>query len=260
MKGSNQQKTTGGPAVWKTALAAAALCGLCLSATAQNPNPGVLPPEANAFGKTYSQWAASWWQWAFSIPADLSPLNDPTGANGALGQSGKVWFLAGLLGGPGGSATRSLAVPAGKALFFPVVNYTWVNMPELGDNPWSPEQEAFARDLIADAMDMATDLSCQIDGRPVANLTAYRTQTAPGQAFMVDVPVNDMWGLVSMGATPGLHGPTVDDGIYLLLAPLSKGAHTIHFTGGISDWFHLDVTYNLVVGPALPAQASLQAQ
>jgi len=107
------------------------------------------PRGGHAFGQTYSQWAASWWQWALSIPADISPLNDPTGANAAPGQSGHVWFLAGILGGSGGAATRSVAVPAGKALFFPILNYTWVNMPELGANPWSPEQEAFARDLIA---------------------------------------------------------------------------------------------------------------
>jgi hypothetical protein len=43
----------------------------------------VLPPGGHAFGQTYSQWAASWWQWALPIPADISPLNDPTGANAA---------------------------------------------------------------------------------------------------------------------------------------------------------------------------------
>ena len=25
-----------------------------------NPNPGVLPPSSNSFGKTYGEWNASW--------------------------------------------------------------------------------------------------------------------------------------------------------------------------------------------------------
>ncbi|HEY5911759.1 MAG TPA: hypothetical protein VJA21_14250 [Verrucomicrobiae bacterium] len=248
MSHSNQRDQTGRSTPWKTSVAVGALCCLCLSAAAQNVNPRVLPPGANAFGRTYSEWAASWWQWAFSIPADISPLNDTTGAYGAQGQSGHVWFLAGLTGTPGGPVTRTLAVPVGKALFFPVVNEMWVNMPELGDNPWSPGQEVFARTFIANVMDTAADLTCQIDGAPLINLAGYRMQTAAGQAFMVNVPVGDVWGLVSAGATPGLHGPCVDDGIYLLVAPLSAGAHTIHFTASLAGGFHLDVTYNLTVG------------
>ena len=78
---------------------------------------------------------------------------------------------------------------------------------------------------------------------------------------MVNVPVNDIWGLVSMGATPGLHGPTVDDGIYLLLAPLSAGAHTLHFTATLGGgWFHLDIAYNVVVSLPPPVQASVVAE
>ena len=34
------------------------------------PNPPVIPPHANAFGKTYGEWAAEWWQWASALPAD----------------------------------------------------------------------------------------------------------------------------------------------------------------------------------------------
>ncbi len=221
------------------------LCG-AVGALAQNLNPRVLPVQAEAFGKSYSEWAESWWLWAWSIPADVSPLNDPTGASAALGQSGPVWFLAGVLT-PGGSVTRTITVPAGKALFFPIVNELWVNFPQLGDNPWSPAQEAYARSVIAEAMNQAHDLSCEVDGRSLENLDGYRTRTEPGEAFMVSVPMNDIWGVVAAGATPGLHGPSVEDGVYVMLAPLTPGRHTIHFAASLGDFFILDVTYHITV-------------
>jgi hypothetical protein len=43
----------------------------------------------------------------------------------------------------------------------------------------------------------------------------------------------------------------VDDGIYLMLAPLKPGLHTIHITsastGSLLGEFALDVTYHLTV-------------
>ena len=51
-----------------------------------------------------------------------------------VGQSGSVWFLAGIFGG--GSATRTCAVPAGKALYFPVLNSVNINAPNVcGQGP-----------------------------------------------------------------------------------------------------------------------------
>src|SRR3989442_8315950 len=68
---------------------------------AQNPNPGVIPPNAKAFGMTYGEWSAKWWQWAFSLPVDQNPFFDEGGtcSNGANGQPepGPVWFLTGVI-------------------------------------------------------------------------------------------------------------------------------------------------------------------
>jgi hypothetical protein len=60
-----------------------------------NPNPGILPPSSNPFGKSYGAWSDAWVQWAYSIPADQNPIADTTGQFAGMGQSGKVWFLAG---------------------------------------------------------------------------------------------------------------------------------------------------------------------
>src|SRR4030081_3634226 len=76
---------------------------------------------------TYGQWSARWSQWALAIPKGTNPLLDTTGAKCAVGQGGPVWFLAGTFGS--GSVSRSCTVPAGKALFFPVVNAFYVQEP-----------------------------------------------------------------------------------------------------------------------------------
>jgi len=80
----------------------------------------------------------------------------------------------------------------------------------------------------------------------VANIEGYRSVTPDGAEYMVAFPENGLWGLPA-----GSYGPTVDDGIYLMVAPLRPGQHTVHFTAASKDsWagdFSLDVTYHLTV-------------
>jgi hypothetical protein len=201
--------------------------------------PKVLPPHSTAFGMGYAEHAAAWLEWITSIPNASSPLFDVDGSYGAVGQGGKVWFLA---GNTGGSMTRSVTVPVGKAYFFPVVNYFWVNTPEWGDAPWSPEQEAFARSVLAGYIDTAQNLVLQIDGRNVPNVYEFlRVNSAVGTC-MLPPPADNLFG-----ANAGPH-PCVADGFWALLPPLSVGKHTIRFAGQIPDaGFSLDVTYHVTV-------------
>lgn len=179
-----------------------------------------------------------------------NPVSDLTGQNAALGQGGPVWFLAGTFGG---RAERTVTVPAGKALFFPIVNQVWVNLPDWGDSPWSKDQASYARDLIGAVIDTAYDMACQIDGVPVKHIAGYRFSTAKGDEFMVEFPAGDIWGLVGNQTPggeiflPGSYGPSLQDGVYLMLAPLSAGTHTIQFTAGTAGGFHLEVLYHLTI-------------
>src|SRR5437762_10186792 len=107
----------------RTVAIAGLILGISLgvgSASGQNlGNPGILPPNSNAFGRSYAEWSAAWWQWLLSIPADTNP-NFATGdVDCTLGQTGHVWFLAGTFGG---SATRNCMIATGKALFFSPLN------------------------------------------------------------------------------------------------------------------------------------------
>lgn len=245
MKTTNLIKTAGALAL------AVSLSVLSASAGQGNQgNPGVIPPQASSHGLTYGQWGDAWWQWGFSFPADKNPLLDQTGANALLRQHGSVWFLAGTTGG---NAERTVTVPPGKTLFFPIVNNLWINIPALGDQPWSPQQEAFARAYIAVAIEDMAEVTCVVDGKALKNLNAYRCQTPPGQGFMTYIPENDIWGLVGLPTVdggifqPGLYGPSVQDGLYVMLTPLAPGQHTIQFSAmGFHGW-GLDVTYHLTV-------------
>jgi hypothetical protein len=228
-------------------------------AFAKNPNPGVLPPQSHAFGMTYGEWSAAWWQWAFSLPTDHHPLFDT--ADCSAGQSGKVFFLGGTFvttmnpsGTIVGVANRNCTVPAGKALFFPIINTECSTLEGNGTT------DAALRECAEFFQDHAIDLEGTIDGVPLQNLESYRVQSP----LFTYGPLPNKNVLQSFGvnAPAGATSPAVADGVYLLLAPLSVGNHTLHFSGDQSfsiaagdpfDFeFELDVTYNLTVAPRRP--------
>lgn len=199
----------------------------------------ILPPQPRHSQRIYSEYQARWWQWATSLPADHNPLLDT--ADGTAGQAGPVWNLGGVFGS--GPVERTLTVSAAKALFFPVLNlaYFLTEMP--------PDTEEGSRDLINTIMDHIVSSFVEIDGRPVAHLERYRTES---RLFEIGpLPANNI-----VGVDAGRVVPTVDDGIYLLLLSLSPGEHTIHFGGrvfvpedvlGFEYEIIQDVTYHLTV-------------
>ena len=205
---------------------------------AQNPNPGVLPPDSHPFGKTYGEWSNAWWQWAYSIPVPNNPVLDTTGANCSVGQSGNVWFLAGTFNS-GETITRTCTVPHGKALFVPIFNSENDNIgvtPPLTADQLRAALNAFFKCCV----DPST-FSAEVDGVAIQQLGNYRAgQNNPVFSFML--PVKNVYP----GSPPaGTYSPVVSDGYYLMLAPLSTGTHTIHFvalSGG------QDVTYTLTIG------------
>jgi hypothetical protein len=204
---------------------------------AQDSHPRIIPPNARAFGMTYGEWSAKWWQWAFSLPIDQNPFFDEGGAcaHGANGQPepGPVWFLTGVIN-VSGTAVRNCVVPMGKALFFPLIN---VECSTLEADPFHGNNEAELR-ACASRFHFG-DVFAEIDGMAVENLARYLKQSP---IFTFTVPPNNV-----LGVTAGT-GQSVSDGYYLMLAPLSVGKHVIHFGGTFTDFaFTLDITYNISV-------------
>lgn len=244
---------------------AAAAAGLLLTVVfpalaggGNDGNPGILPPQSHAFGASYADWSAKWWEWTLAFPADADPANDTAPLDTA--QSGNVWFLPGAHGSAIVSSstvlTREATVPSGKALFFPVIA-TWV------DNSGCPSYTDFSvaelRSQAAGSFSYVSEASCTIDGVTVQGLsnpqtTPYRVQSP---AFSYTLASSDNLLAADFGEPCIPDGttvsPAVSDGVFLMLAPLSVGDHTIRFVGVVgpleSPFFSLDITYHLKVVP-----------
>lgn len=229
-----------------TLLAAAVLAMLVTPSPASAvEQAGVFPPGAHPYGQSYSQWAADWWSWVLTQPAAVNPLLDPTGANCAQGQSGRVWFLVGTFGA--GTATRSCTVPKGTALLFPVLN-SFSGATRL--DPPEQQTEAYQRMQVTPQMRAATDLQASIDGVAVPSIKERYFEESV--VFRVVLPADNIFGvnrLCEPSATPDagcVVFPTVDAGYYLMVKPLTPGTHTIHFTG-TAAFGTVEVTYTITV-------------
>jgi hypothetical protein len=196
-------------------------------------NPGVVPPDARYAGATYGQWSARWWQWVLSIGVADNPLLDTTGAKCGQAQSGPVWYLAGSTAND--PVERSCTVPAGKALFFPLVNAF-----EAG-NPPPPPRPSFKTELAAVRRDVKGETGfATIDGRTLKNVQQYHTESPD---FGISLTADNIYS-----APAGLYAPTAAAGLFLMLRPLSPGSHTIKFGGTLPvSGVNPDITYHLTV-------------
>jgi len=205
-------------------------------------NPRVLPPQAHAYGKSYGEWGAAWWEWALSFPYATNPIFDTTGQYGSQGQNQIPWFLA---GNAGGASERSITIPSGRPLFFPLISFE--NDYPCPDPTFQPAPgqslQDFLTEGVASIIDQVDVLSADVDGASIPNLSSYRA-TSGLDYFTGDPSLTSTFD----GCITGSSQAFVTDGYWLMLAPLPPGHHTLHFSGGISAFgFEDDVTYHLTV-------------
>lgn len=211
------------------------------AAPAQSINPGIIDPTNTYAGKTYSEWAAAFWQHMMSLPADDSPYHHIPGRPVvplSTAQSGPVWFLGGdFFGAP--PNILSTTVPGGVALYVPL---TLGEEDNAGCDGTPPRSETELRAAAKATEDNAAGMSCTIDGRGVIGLddvmiSPYRVQStffnytcAPTHSFLLDV-----FGLTCYSNRNGpayiVDGAAMDC-VFLILGPLSAGSHTISGTWG----------------------------
>ena len=203
--------------------------------------PKVVSPQSHVHGLTYAQWSERWWQWLLAIPVDQNPTLDSTGEDCAVDQSGHVWFLSGTAGG---SATRTCTIPHGTFLFFPIINAEMdYPCPDAGFEP-APGQslEAFLTENVKALIDLVNDPQVEVDGVSVKKVSDYRV-TSRLFYFTGDLSMTAYDSCIT-----GSPQPAVSDGYWIMLAPLSKGTHTIHFRGEIEGFgFATETTYTLFV-------------
>jgi hypothetical protein len=163
-----------------------------------------------------------------------------------VGQSGNVWFLAGHFV-TGGTFTRSCTIPAGKALFVPLIN-SWAD--NICNTP--PLTVDQLRASAASGVTPAKNLHASIDGSPlfsqraISPVFSYTLPPSPDNvidaAFGVSLP-GPCWPSLTVT-------PAVADGFYTMIPPLAVGSHQLDFAGSGGSGrmkFTLDMTYNLTV-------------
>ena len=191
-------------------------------AFAQAPDSRVVAPSAaqSETGGRYSDWGAAWWQYVYAIPRQDNPLLDETGAKCQVGQpSGpaNVFFLVGALN-TSHMATRTCTVPAGKRLFFPLLNIEVDNggavapLPT-GSNPQSWRAQGPLRLNAAGLPEAITELHASVDGGQIGDLLSYRTRspnfpyTFPATSNIIGFPDHNIACTVPTSST----SPTCTD-------------------------------------------------
>jgi hypothetical protein len=202
-------------------LACSALAG------AAEPQGALVAPDALVAGISQAEWSRAWWQWAASFDRGESPISDQTGDKCHLGQGGPVWFLAGTYGAR--RTSRKCTVPAGKYLFFPLINYIVVPSGQVpAPNCASVTQTA------KDMTDGATLLVLEFAGQRSPGMEGHRQATV--DCFDLGTRVQPRLELY----------PAAANGYYAMLRPLKPGTYVLHF-GGALPGLAQALSYTLVV-------------
>lgn len=189
--------------------------------------------------RNLAEWSARWWQWALAVPRSANPMLDTTGAACDTNQRGPVWFLAGYFGGNSTPVVRECNVPKRKYILFPVANALWVQTP--GDNPNNTEDDYRKEASGFLPPSVGGDLEATLDGRPIVFSPHTPITRIQSPVFTATFPTDNVFGAPADQLT-GF--PIVSDGWWVLLPPLARGEHVLHFRAGTAQ----DITYRLTVG------------
>jgi hypothetical protein len=206
---------------------------LLLGAAASTSSGQVLLPSSLPYGYSYEEWSAKYWQWTLGQSTNhYATLGTP---EICTGPASRVRFPGpSLLGGEAIHAeTNHITVAPGTPLFFPVF-CLWQdngNCPLSAFTTFTPAQLAGFDEQEWSA---TTETSCTIDGVAVEGMddptnSIFHVISPP---FSYTTAEKDNVITAVFGATciPGGFTiyPAVADGVYVMLAPLKPGRHTIH--------------------------------
>jgi hypothetical protein len=218
----------------------------------------VLAPEYLHYGASYAAWSARWQQWSLELPLTHHPLFDTTGQYAWTGQVDPVWFIGGIFGTiyepSDGSAERTVTIPSGIALFFPIIDIEADNAYCLPPG-WVPKSLTELRQWAYDTVSAVADVYCELDGDMLIDapdLAGAARFRAMAHEFSALMPADNIAvGLCGESSVPIEVNPAASDGIWMMLAPMSPGEHTLRFGGTFPTLgpFHLDITYHITVTP-----------
>ena len=156
------------------------------------PSEALADAPGHVSNEQLPQLTAQWQQWALSLPNDVNPLVDTTGALCGVGQRGPVWFLAGTffgahdkayLHGAGGDYT----VLPGHQRFR--VQHSGCGQPD--DLSTVKKLKKFYYPEVTGFVDQAYNLSATVDRHKL------KMQRVESQSFAVSNPPGNIWGPMS---------------------------------------------------------------
>ena len=178
--------------------------------------PGVLPLQAKYKGLTYGDWLALSWQAVFAVPVEAG--GHPLITGGAVGlNKGMVSLWAPVVAAGSPRVTIPVTIAPGQHLSVGMIS---VECSVAEPPPFHGEDEAELRACANGLLDLASDLYVAIDGRPVQNPDAYRTESP---LFRYGPLAESNF----LGLPAGTQSDAVAAGYGLLLSPLSVGVHRI---------------------------------
>jgi hypothetical protein len=179
-------------------------------------------------GNTLAALTIQFWRWFYSIPLDVNPVMDTSGANCGINQAGDFWFLA----GPGGTFEETCTIPAGTTIVSGVNEF----LDDYPCPPSIPQQPAPGQSLenflLIDAatyIDPISQPAAKLDGK---SLTVQRVKT---QIFSFTAPADLVGFDECVTGSPQL---AVSDGYFVFIQPLKRGKHVLVLTSVNADGGH----------------------
>ena len=211
-------------------------------------NAAVVPPGVSVSGHTQLDWSQQWWQWIVGIPTASNPLVDGDGSLALQNNNRDVFFLAGAPASPspGSPISRTIDVPRGSPVFFPVLNNIDAEIAPFDACFGTGNPLGCALDFISPGISAATNLHATVDGVDVltdVNKAPFRQTSS--SFFDVTLPADNLLGL-SAGSFPG---SAVSDGFWVMRDGLPLGDHVVSFGGTFPDGTTVAVTDTLDVVP-----------
>jgi hypothetical protein len=213
-----------------------------LSPVLGSKSVNIFPSGSKPYGLTFAEHQKNFWKWVLEIPANESPVNDPTGEKCVNGQSNSNSSVFYLSFNNGGLSERTCKVPAGKGLLIPImqVEFSEKEVPN-----------ASIKDLRRTAtkdQDSVNSLYLEIGDKEYKydDLVKYRTQT---DVFEVVFPDKGIFGVIEGGVSK-----VIGDGFYIITEPLTQGNYSVHFKSSLicldpdcaEPNFAQDIKYNII--------------
>ena len=213
-----------------------------LSPVLGSKSVNIFPSGSKPYGLTFAEHQKNFWKWVLEIPANKSPVNDPTGEKCANGQSNSNSSVFYLSFNNGGLSERTCKVPAGKGLLIPImqVEFSEKEVP-------NASIEDLRRTATKD-QDSVNSLYLEIGDKEYKydDLVKYRTQT---DVFEVVFPDKGIFGVIEGGVSK-----VIGDGFYIITEPLTQGNYSVHFKSSLicldpdcaEPNFAQDIKYNII--------------